>query len=273
MMDELQGIWDQRYREGQPSWASPIPSAINVLLQHRSVRRFSDQPLPDHLLELLVMAAQSAPTSSNKQFWSVIAVRDTERKRRLAALCGAQAHVAEAPLLLVWLADLSRMEAVGTRDGRHLEGLDYLESFLVASMDAAFAAQNALVTAESLGLGTVYIGAMRNKPEEVAAELELPQRCLAIFGMCIGFPAEESNHMIKPRLPQQAVLHSETYSAKDIEAAVGRHDEHYKAFREEQGMEPTNWSRHIMSRVENAKALKGRDQLMQTLRRMGFPML
>lgn len=268
---ELRPMWDERYREGQPDWNGPLPAALETLLQHRSVRNFSDRPLPDHLVELLIAAAQSAPTSSNKQFWSVVVVRDAERKRRLSTLCANQPKVAETPLLLVWLADLSRIESIGAREGRRLEGLDHLESFLVAALDAALAAQNALVAAESLGLGTCYIGAMRDHPLDVAAELALPARCVAMFGMCVGYPSETAPAAsIKPRLPQQAVVHHEQYRTEGVADAVARHDGHYEQFRQEQGMSPANWSRHIMSRVATPEALQGREVLKETLQRMGF---
>jgi nitroreductase len=267
---QLQSIWDERYREGEPAWNGPIPEAIEVLLRHRSVREFDDRPLPENLLELLAAAAQSAPTSSNKQFWSAIAVQDPARKQRLAELSAKQEMVAKAPLLLVWLADLSRIAAIGEREQVALEGLDFLESFLVASLDAAFAAQNTVVAAEALGLGTVYVGAMRDHPEAVAAELKLPPMCVALFGMCIGHPATANAATIKPRLPQQALIHRETYGTDGVEDAVDRHDGHYAAFRQEQGMSEALWSQHIMSRVRSARALQGREHLRETLHRMGF---
>ncbi len=81
---------------------------IEQLLDHRSVRAFTDQPLPEGTIETLVAAAQSASTSSNLQVWSVVAVQDVDRKKRLSDLAGNQAYIHQAPLFLVWLADLSR---------------------------------------------------------------------------------------------------------------------------------------------------------------------
>ncbi|MEF2985466.1 nitroreductase family protein, partial [Pseudomonas aeruginosa] len=95
-------------------------------------------------------------SSSNLQTWSVVAVQDPDRKARLAELAGNQGHIREAPLFLVWVADLARTRAVATAAGSPAEGLDYLESLLVAVIDAALAAQNAVVALESLGLGAVY---------------------------------------------------------------------------------------------------------------------
>ena len=97
-----------------------------------------------------------------------------------ATLAGEQAHIRVAPLQLVWLADLARLEHIASQLQRPSTGLDYLEMLLVGVVDAALAAQNAMVAAESLGLGAVYIGAMRNRPLEVARLLELPPRVVAV---------------------------------------------------------------------------------------------
>jgi nitroreductase len=79
-----------------------------------------------------------------------------------------------APLLLMFVADLARLRHVALSVDGPADGLDYMESFLIAVTDAAFAAQNCFIALESLGLGACYIGAMRNHPREVSEELGLP---------------------------------------------------------------------------------------------------
>ncbi|WP_242419926.1 nitroreductase family protein, partial [Frankia sp. CpI1-P] len=160
---------------------------VTLQLAHRSVRRFTPRPVTDDELAALVAAAQSASTSSNLQAWSVVAVRDPQRKDRLAALAGNQRFISEAPLFLIWIADLSRAHrlADGAGAGRVPEGTDYLESTILGFVDAALAAQNAVVAAESLGLGTVFVGAVRNHPEQIAAELGLPPHAAAAFGLAV----------------------------------------------------------------------------------------
>jgi hypothetical protein len=121
-------------------------------LAHRSVRKFTAHPVTDGELAALVAAAQSASTSSNLQPWSVVAIRDPEHKARLAALANGQQFINQAPLFLVWIADLGRVHRLAERSGRPLDGADYLESTLIAFIDTALAAQNAVIAAESLGL-------------------------------------------------------------------------------------------------------------------------
>src|SRR5579883_2014577 len=183
--DAAQAQLYQRYGAAldglEPLWNE----CLHTLLCHRSIRAYLAHPLPVGTLETLVAAAQSAATSSNLQTWSVVAVEDHDRKARLAQLAGGQAHIRQCPLFLVWLADLARLTRMATLRGRAHDGLDYLEMFVTAVIDAALAAQNATIAAESLGLGTVYIGAMRNQPEAVAAELGLPPHTFAVFGLCV----------------------------------------------------------------------------------------
>lgn len=246
-------------------------SCLTTLLSHRSIRSYLPTPLPAGTLEILVAAAQSAATSSNLQTWSLVAIEDPERKARLADLAGGQAHIRQCPLFLVWLADLSRLARIAESQGLPHSGLDYTEMFIVAAIDAALAAQNAVVAAESLGLGTVYIGAMRNHPEAVAAELRLPERTFAVFGLCVGYPTPQNGAQIKPRLPQATVLHRETYATAAEPIAVSDYDQTMQNFYKQQHMGVQgNWSQHSIKRVEGASALTGRDRLREALKNRGF---
>ncbi len=200
-----------RYGDEAIPAVGPWNGTLDLLLAHRSVRSYLPAPLPEGMLETLGAAAQSASTSSNLQTWSVIAVADPAAKRKLAAVAANQRHVMECPLFLVWLADISRNQRLGDAAGVTMEVMPYLETFFVAGIDAALAAQNAVIAAESLGLSAVYIGALRNDPEEVAAILDLPRGTAGIFGLCVGYANPENLAEVKPRLPQAAILHRERY--------------------------------------------------------------
>ncbi|WP_459546143.1 nitroreductase family protein [Nocardia sp. X0981] len=108
----------QRYRDPASGAPAEWNAVLRVLHEHRSVRRYLPDPISDGVLSLLVSAAQSAPTSSDLQVWSVIAVRDAERRARLAELAGDQEHIRQAPLLLVWTADLARLGSAAALKGR-----------------------------------------------------------------------------------------------------------------------------------------------------------
>jgi nitroreductase len=245
---------------------------IADLLAHRSVRAFLPDALPDHILETLVAAGQSAPSSSNLQLWSVVAVADPERKAKLADYAGGQKHIVDAPLILVWIADLARGQAIAADAEAPVEGFGFLESFVVGAVDAALAAQNAVVAAESLGLGTVYIGALRNRPEDVATLLDLPPGAAAVFGLVVGHPDPAAPAAIKPRLAQPAVLHRETYSIDRQRPAIAAYDDTARAFQASQGQAPTGWIAQILARSRSAASLNGRDRLRQALNALGFPL-
>lgn len=243
---------------------------VEQLLDHRSVRTFTDQPLPEGTIETLIAAAQSASTSSNLQVWSVVAVQDVDRKKRLSAMAGNQAYIHQAPLFLVWLADLSRVSRIAEQQGVELEALPYLESLLLGTIDAALAAQNAVVALESLGLGSVYIGGIRNDIEGVAKELALPPQVYPVFGLCVGYPSSDRPAKVKPRLPQEAVLHHETYSAAGEEGVLADYDERLGAFYKREGMQAAGWSAQVFSRLRSISSLHGREELLGELARMGF---
>ena len=247
-----------------------LNAVLTTLLSHRSVRRYRPDPLPPHTLETLVAAGQSASTSSNLQAWSVVAVEDAGRKARLSAVAGNQAHITECPLFLVFLADLSRLDRLGTAHGKRLEGLDYLETFMVALIDAALAAQNIVVALQSLGLASVYIGALRNDPETVARELALPPHAMAAFGLCVGYADPADTAEIKPRLPQSTVLHRERYDPTQDAKTIAAYDDVLGAFSQAQGMAETEWTSRMLARVATASSLRGREHMSAILGRLGF---
>jgi nitroreductase len=263
-------LLSQRNRDGALAAPSQWNAVLETILNHRSVRGFLPQALPEGTLELLVAAAQSASTSSNLQFWSVVAVQEPERKSRLAELAGQQQFIRDAPLLLVWLADMSRINRIAAERQAQVDGTHYVEEFIVGVVDAALAAQSALIAAESLGLGGVYIGAMRNLPEQVAAELALPPHTFAVFGMSVGYPDPARETGIKPRLPQSLVLHREHYSTLQRSEAIDDYNTTIRDFQREQGMRAIDWTQQCFDRVKDGAALRGRDRMREALRNLGF---
>ena len=259
-----------RYGPHLPDIGSGWNDVLAQLLAHRSIRSYRPDPVPAYTVETLVAAAQSAASSSNLQTWSVVVVEDQARKQRLAEFAGNQTHIREAPLFLVWLADLSRAERLAQRETRPDEGIHFLESLLIAAIDAALAAQNAVVALESLGLGSVYIGALRNKPQAVAEELGLPPNVFAVFGLCVGYPDVTAGEDVKPRLRQGVLVHRERYAPTDEVAGIAAYDETLRHFQESQGLPAIGWREAVLRRLGSVKALNGRDKLIDALRSRGF---
>lgn len=187
---------------------------IELLSDHRSVRKFRDKPIEESLLQTIVRAAQCAATSSHVQAYTIIRVKDKENRRQIAKLAGPQPWVEQAPLFLVFCADFTRLETACHRQGFRAE-TGWAEQFVVATVDTALVAQNLMIAAESLGLGGVFIGGIRNDPEKVCELLNIPDNAYPVFGMCLGYPDHTPD--IKPRLPLDLVLREDSFFGTGLE--------------------------------------------------------
>ena len=200
---------------------------IELLLNHRSIRKFEDKSLSKEQIGQIVRAAQAASTSSFVQAYSIIGISDPEKKRELAALAGNQSYVEHNGFFYVFCTDLHRHEIAADIAGLNLgSSLDSMETFMVAIIDAALAAQNAAIAAESMGLGICYIGGIRNEIQKVSELLNLPDRVIPLFGMAVGYPAHQA--AVKPRLPFEAVFHENIYENK--EEQLKEYDEAISAY-------------------------------------------
>lgn len=195
---------------------------IELLKSHRSIRKFTDQPIGTELLHELVRAGQGASTSNHVQACSIVRVTDVAKRERLAELAGGQASVSGCAEFLVFCADMKRpMEAAARAGADVVAGMT--EHLLVSSIDAALLAQNVAVAAESVGLGLCYIGGLRNNPQEVSELLELPDQVYPVFGMAVGYPAHQPD--VKPRLPVEAILFENRYDDSHTAEQVAAFDQ------------------------------------------------
>ncbi len=270
-LDGVQDLLAERYGSEAPAPALIGNAIIEKILRHRSVRAFDTRPLAPEVLPTLVAAAQSGSTSSNLQVWSVVAIEDAAHKSQLAVWARNQEFVRQAPLFLVWLADFGRAYRLAARREARIDGGDYVESVVLASVDTAIAAQNAVLAAESLGLGAVYVGALRSHVKEIAADLKLPPYVFPVFGMAVGHPDTQVPTHIKPRLPQSGVLYREYYDAGEQDAAAQVYDRALDAFWKKQAIEHPLWTQHIVKRL-TANPDDPRYALRSVLNGLGFPL-
>ena len=199
-----------------------INATIELMHRHGSVRAYKPDPVPREMIETIVAAGQRAATSSNLQLYSVVVVTDPGERAEMQRYCGGQRHISQAPVFLTWCADLSRLERISQSLGRTQQA-GYAENFTLAVVDVAIAAQNAVLAAESLGLGTCYIGAIRNSPREVIRMLSLPRLVFPLVGMTLGWPLEAP--LIRPRLPQKAILHWGRYQPEGEQEPLAHYDQ------------------------------------------------
>jgi len=196
---------------------------VTQLLQsHRSIRKYTDEPVDDGMINEIVRCGQAAATSSNIQATTVIRVRNAETRREIARVAADQKYVTTAGAFLVFCADLNR-----SRRACEMQGGDFVtgmtEHFIIATVDVALFAQNSAIAAESMGLGICYIGGIRNDPERVSVLLDLPDQVYPVFGFCLGYPAQDPE--VKPRLPLSVILKEEQYHNSDDTAGILVYDE------------------------------------------------
>ncbi|WP_071396081.1 oxygen-insensitive NADPH nitroreductase [Bacillus tuaregi] len=183
---------------------------IETLLAHRSIRKLQDKPLTKEQIELIVTSAQAASTSSYVQAYSIIGITDPAKKKKLAELSGNQSYVEKNGHFFVFCGDLHRHEMAGAMENKEVvDSIESTEKFMVMLIDAALAAQNAAIAAESLGLGICYIGGIRNQLDEVCELLKTPKRVIPLFGMAVGYPEKLTDQ--KPRLPLANIYHENEY--------------------------------------------------------------
>lgn len=260
--ETIDEAWTKRFgRSDAPDFES------TRYLNHRSVRRFSEEPIDRELQSYLVAAAQSASTSSNLQTWSVISVSDPEKKVALSVAAGNQKQVATAPFLCLFLADLHRLRTYASRQGIDPDGLDTIEMFLVACIDASLAAERMVCAAEAQGLGICYIGGMRNQPDQVQHILNLPDFTFGVFGLCIGYPADGAVGTIKPRLNQDQIWFENEYSRELDSTEYDQRAHEFFLANRMPADEP--WSAKCGQRTMTS-GLSGRENLMAFLRNQGF---
>jgi nitroreductase len=204
-----------------------MSAVIELLKSHRSIRKFSPQPIEEGLFRQLLEAGQAAATSSFLQGTTVIRVRNPDSRKLLAQLAGNQPYVESAAEFLVFCADLRRAGNYCHKYGKPFEG-DYTEHFIIATVDVALMAQSLVTAAESVGLGICYIGGIRNNPREVSDLLKLPRGVYPVFGLCLGYPDQDPEQ--KPRLPIPVIMKDEVYNESGDAEAIETYDEQIREY-------------------------------------------
>ncbi len=191
-----------------------------LLMNRRSVRHFEDRDIPDDVVDRLLDAAANAPSGGNIQPLSIVVVRERSRRARLAEIVGSQPWVRNAPVSFVFCIDFLRVKRWAALSDVAFMGENALSVFLIAYADLMCAAQNVVVLAEGLGLGSVYVGTVQSRIDETRRLLELPERVLPMMVLTVGYPKSIPSTIRK--LDRAVIAHSETYrtdSDEEIERA------------------------------------------------------
>ena len=220
-------------------------NTIDLIKSHRSIRKFKPDAIAPELLQSILEAGQSAATSSYAQAYTLIRVTDQEKRQKLVELTGNQPYVATCAEFFVCCADLNRNTAL-CRDQGSNPVSGFIEQMIIATVDVSLVAQNMVIAAESAGLGICYIGGIRNQPEQVCALLSLPENVYAVFGLCLGYPAQDPE--TKPRLPLKTWVQENTYRPMSDRDALNEYDAAVRHYYETRtgGKKSQTWSEQTM---------------------------
>lgn len=242
-----------------------MDDTIKTLLGHVTIRKYDTaKAVPEEMVSTIVACAQMAPTSSHFQAYTIIRVNDAEKRALLAEASGNQKYVNEAPVTLLFCADLHR--AAKYYENIDLNILSNTEFYTIAVVDAAIAGQKAFIAAQSLGLGGVMIGGLRNEIERVHKAFKLPKLVFPLFALCLGYAASEPAK--KPRLPVDVVLKQDFYDESRDDELIRKYDNEMRQYYSDRtnGAENASWSERCGQYV----SAKPREDVGPFLRKIGF---
>jgi len=242
---------------------------LETIFQHRSIRRFKARKVSRRLINLIVEAGQRAPTACGMQTYSFVLVTDPNVRETIFKAIGRQKCMEQAPTWIVVCADLARqfelfkIIGVKTKFGP-------LGKLIPSVVDAVLAAQNMVVAAEALGLGTVFIGSIWDAMKQVGETLKVPHNVLPILLLCLGYPDEAPP--TRPRWPRQAVLHENCYKMpsenmmREYYQRANKELIEMKYFSKNIG----NWAEHWQNKFDPKNVHEWEKTLRKDLQKMGF---
>ena len=180
----------------------------DTLLNRRTIRKYSDKPVDDKLLNDLLKMACRASTTGTMQVYSIVINRDDEKKRELAPWHFSQGMITEAPVVLTFCADFNRFN-LWCRLRKAEPGYDNFISFMTAAIDALLVAQTFCVAAEAAGMGICYLGTTTYNAHKIIDVLKLPKGVIPVTTLTLGWPDEKPEQT--DRLALEAIVHNETY--------------------------------------------------------------
>jgi len=193
---------------------------LKLIDNRKSVRTYIDKDISRNFKDKIIHAAMRAPTAGNMMLYSMIEVDDQSMKEKLAVSCDNQPFIAKAPFVVLFLADYqrwndffveSRVPQLCENDNLKMRNPEEGD-LILACCDALIAAQNAVIAAESMGIGSCYIGDILENYEFHKKLFNLPDFVLPVTMICFGYPNE--NYPLKkpaPRYPMEFIHYKNKY--------------------------------------------------------------
>lgn len=183
---------------------------LKIMFDHRSIRKYSDQPITKETLQHILQAACNGSTMGNMQLYSIIVTQDKEKMKEMAPFHFNQPIATNAPLILTFCADFNRFNKYCSFRDAETTAYNNLQSYHWAVIDAIIAAQNACVAAESLGLGICWLGTITYNADKFISAFDLPKEVMPVACISFGYPDETPD--LTDKLPVEAIVHYEKYT-------------------------------------------------------------
>ena len=190
---------------------------IESLYRRKSMRVYEDKPIPNDIKQVILEAATQAPSAGCQQLYTILDITEQGLKETLAESCDHQPFIAKAPMVLVFCADCKKWYDM-YKEARCTPRVPGVGDLMLAVTDTAIAAQNAVVAAESFGLGSCYIGDIMENCEEQRKLLKLPEYVFPAVMLVFGWPTKQQQQRKKPkRCDMKHIVHENTYRSMEKE--------------------------------------------------------
>jgi nitroreductase len=198
---------------------------MKLLIERASCRNFSDKEISPEVLQLVLAAGIHAPTGGNLQPYSIIKIENDEAKQKLAGMCG-QSCIGKAPVLLLFCIDWHRIERWASLEVAPFTATSSFENFWVSFQDTSICAQSICTAADSMGLGSVYIGGIIEFPPDIRDRFQLPKGVFPVVLLCIGYP--KTRPLPRKKLGVDVIVHSERYREMEDQELIDAFNGKYR---------------------------------------------
>lgn len=245
-----------------------LNETIKTQLEHRTIREFKEDIVPDEIVNQLIRVAGRTATSNGLQACSIIRVTDSTIKKELADIC-KQEYVARMPELWIFIVDQYRNGQIAEENDCHEDSISDMDRFFQGFTDACLMAQNVVNAAESIGLGTVYLGSILNNPSKTIKALNLPKRTFPALGLGFGYPNQ--NPQLKPRMDMELRMFENSYKCFDnYSDMIKEYDEIMQTYYDlrQANKRVDSFSKQVITKLKNVNPI--RQKIVNAIVEQGF---
>lgn len=245
-----------------------MKDVIDLALNHRTIREFTDQKIDDKTIEKLLDVANHSASSNGMQMFSIVRITDQNIKDQLADN-GNQEYMRRAPELWIFVADLYRNYSIAKENGVENDEMISFDKFIQAFTDAIIGAQNVVAACESLGLGTNYFGNIHNDTQRIIDLLNLPKLTYPAVGLGFGYPNQ--NPQLKPRIPIELKTFENSYKVfNNYNEKIKAYDKEMTTYYDLRDANRRSDSFSLQIPKKQGSLIKNRDKMFETLEKQGF---